>query len=72
MSWQLMDSAPRDIECLFVIVPKTADESYVNTNDKPIVSAFEPCIDKCKYGSWSSLSKAVLWMPLPRIPWELL
>lgn len=63
--WQPIDTAPRNVDAIFWIVPKTPDESYVDTSGTPIVAKFTPFAKQTRYGWWTSLSKATHWMPLP-------
>lgn len=66
--WQPIATAPKSGPALFWIVPKTAEESYVNSSGDPIVAQFEPYLYHGNYGWWSSLSKATHWMSLPEAP----
>ena len=68
MSWQPIETAPKDGDALFWVVPKTADETYLDSNNKPIVTNHEPYLHMGRRGSWSSLSKATHWRPLPAPP----
>lgn len=70
--WQPIATAPKDYtkEALFWIVPKTPEESYVNTSGDSIFGDFKPYLHMGSYGSWSSLSKATHWMQLPDPPKE--
>lgn len=53
---------------LFYIVPKTEDETYLDSNGRSILSKAAPRIEICSPGGWSSLSKATHWMLLPEPP----
>jgi hypothetical protein len=67
--WKPIESAPRDVNAIFWVVPKTAEEAYFNTSGDPIVSRMKPRMAAgIKYGQWSSLEKAILWAPLPAAP----
>ncbi len=66
--WRHIETAPRRQKCLFWVVPKTADETYVDSSGKPIVGAFEPYLLLEEYGAWSGLAKATHWMPAPSPP----
>lgn len=66
--WQPIETAPRDEEAFFWVVPKTPEEAYVNTAGDPIFGTFRPYLHRGKFKSWSSLSKATHWMPLPDPP----
>lgn len=55
-------------EVFFWIVPKTADETYLDTSGRPIVSTHAPYLHRGQWGSWGALSKATHWMPLPEPP----
>jgi hypothetical protein len=68
MGWRQIDTAPRDREALFWVVPKPPEDTYVDSAGHPIVVTFTPYLFKGHYGSWSSLSKATHWMPLPTSP----
>lgn len=59
----------RDYECLWWVVPKTAEEAYCDTSGNPIIGAsLKPRMVMGKYGSWCSLEKAIYWHPLPNPP----
>lgn len=66
--WQDITTAPRDGTALFWIVPKTAEESYCDTDGKPIVGVFRAYLKMGSYNCWGALSKATHWMPLPSPP----
>ena len=68
--WQKIETAPKGQVALFWVVSKSPEESYVDTSGNPIFGEHEPEIRCCKYGQWSSLSKATHWMPLPPAPQE--
>lgn len=61
--WQPIATAPRDKNAWFWIRPKTAEETYVDTSNRPIVSPGEARAEYTKYGRWSSLWTATHWMP---------
>ena len=66
--WRAIESAPKDREVFFWCVPKTPDEAYMDTSGNSIFSIHEPFLHRGHFGSWSSLSKATHWMPLPSAP----
>jgi hypothetical protein len=66
--WQPIETAPREDEVFFWIVPKIADETYVNTSGQAIISNAAPYLHRGKWKSWGSLSKPTHWMPLPAPP----
>jgi len=68
MNWEPIETAPRDVDALFWVVPKTADETYLDSSDNQIFSGGIPYLHRGKYGNWSSLSKATHWMKLPEPP----
>ncbi len=71
MEWQPIETLHADLvntRLFFWIVPKTPEEAYCNTSGDPIFGTFEPYLMIGKYKSWSSLSKATHWMPLPAAP----
>lgn len=68
MTWQPMATAPKDVEAFFWIVPKSADEAWLDTSGKPITVDHRPYRHLGLFGSWGALSKAVLWMSLPDPP----
>lgn len=45
----------------FWVVPKTADEAYVDSSGTPIVSTRAPHWLYGRYETWSSLEKATHW-----------
>lgn len=61
--WQPIETAPRDKHAWFWIRPKTAEETYVDTSNRPIVSPGEAHAEYTRYGRWSSLWTATHWMP---------
>jgi hypothetical protein len=61
--WREIESAPKDVECWFWVVPKTAEETYRNTLGEPILSSATPHALVRRYGAWSSLCKATHWQP---------
>lgn len=69
--WQPIETAPQGIEALFCVVPLTAeDDHFVDTSGFPILGAPRPprvVLSKRDCG-WSSLEKAILWMPLQPLP----
>jgi hypothetical protein len=70
-AWQPIATAPTDGEALFWVVPKTAEEAYGDTSGVPIVAeSLTPRLMLGFYGQWSSLEKALWWMPLPTTPEE--
>lgn len=66
--WQPIETAPREEEVFFWIVPKTAEESYTDTSGRSICSTAPPYLHRGKWKTWNSLSKATHWMPLPARP----
>jgi hypothetical protein len=66
--WQPIETAPRNAEVFFWIVPKTPEESYTDSSGKPIVGDFQPFLHRGKFKTWGGLSKATHWMPLPTPP----
>jgi hypothetical protein len=66
--WQPIETAPRDREVLFWIVPLSPEETYTDTSGNPIVSNAPPHLLLCRYGRWSSISKASHWADVPRAP----
>ena len=66
--WQPIETAPRGPACLFLIVPKSEEETWADTSGRPITAHGEPYIVMGPYGQWGSLWKATHWMPLPRAP----
>lgn len=67
-AWRPIDTAPRSEKAIFWIVPKLPEEAFVNSQGHPIFSTYTPQLHVGIYGSWSSLSKATHWMPLPTPP----
>lgn len=67
-AWQPIETAPRDVELFFWIVPKTTEEAWLDTSGNSIFTTHAPFMKRCKYGCWSSLSKAIYWMHLPSPP----
>lgn len=68
-AWQPIETAPKDIDVFFWVIPKTAEESYVDTSGNPIISPHDNCYRVTgKFGCWSSLYKATHWMPHPAPP----
>ncbi len=68
--WQPIATAPLNTEAFFWVVPKMANEAYCDTRGRPIVSLGSPRMMYGKFGWWSSLEKALYWMPLPAPPPE--
>jgi len=66
--WQPIATAPKDHDVLFWMVPKPADETYHDTNGRPILADFDSYIHMGIFGQWSSLEKALYWQPLPSPP----
>jgi len=67
-TWQPIKTAPRETEVFFWVRPKTADETYVDTSGKPIVSHAPARLHRGRWKSWSALEIATHWMPLPSAP----
>lgn len=61
-----VDSANREL--FFWIVPKTPEETYVDSAGKPIVATHAPYLHRGKYHTWGALSKATHWMLPPDPP----
>lgn len=59
--WQPIETAPKEREVFFWLVPKTEDESYTDTSGRAIVANCKPYWKFARYGGWSSTMKAVLW-----------
>lgn len=67
--WQPIETlTDPDREVFLWCVPKTVDETYVDTSGRPIVSNHQPYLHRGKLKSWGALSKATHWMPLPDPP----
>jgi hypothetical protein len=66
--WQPIETAPRGPACLFLIVPKSEEETWTDSSERPITAHGEPYIVMGPYGQWGSLWKATHWMPLPQAP----
>lgn len=62
-AWQPIETAPKNEECWFWIVPKNVDETYYDTSNRPILARFAPFAFVTKHGCWMSLAKATHWMP---------
>lgn len=71
--WQPIDTAPKGVDALFCVVPRTAgDDYFVDTSGFPIHAPPRPprvVLGKLDCG-WSSLDKAILWMPVQPVPQE--
>jgi hypothetical protein len=71
IEWQPIKTAPKGVDALFVVVPLTAeDDHFVNTSGHPILMKPRPprvVLSKLDCG-WSSLEKAILWMPIQPLP----
>lgn len=67
-AWQPIETAPHDREVLFWVVPLSADETYRDTSGNPITSGEKPRMMFCRFGRWSSLSKAIYWADVPGSP----
>lgn len=66
--WQPIETAPRDEEVFFWVVPKTPEEAFIDTSGKSIFGTHGPHWHRGRLKTWSSLSKATHWMPLPAPP----
>ena len=66
--WRPIETAPHGPVCLFLIAPKSEEETWANTSGRPIAANGEPHIVMGPYGQWGCLWKATHWMPLPRAP----
>lgn len=67
-AWRPIETAPRDEEVFFWLVPKRPEEAYLDTSGNPIVSGHRPYLHRGRVNSWPALSKATHWMPLPPAP----
>lgn len=69
--WQPIATAPKGVDALFCVVPRTAgDDYFVDTSGFPIFSpprSPRVVLSKLDCG-WSSLEKAILWLPLQPLP----
>ncbi len=61
-----LHNAPKD--CLWWLVPKSADETYADRSGRAITSDHAPYLHRGAYGSWSALSKATAYHVLPSPP----
>ena len=69
--WRPIESAPKDKKCFFWVRPRTEEDEGVigNTSGRPILTKSEPRRVEGMYGCcWTSLEKAVYWMPVPSDP----
>lgn len=69
--WRPIESAPRDVELLFWIRPKTGEETYHDTSGNPILDRGKPHAKLCKFKCWPSLWTATHWRfpdPPPAAP----
>jgi hypothetical protein len=64
VGWHSMSTAPTDREVWFWVVPKTAEETYVNTSGEPILSQATPHLFRGRRGTWGSLLKATHWQDI--------
>jgi hypothetical protein len=64
VGWHSMSTAPTDREVWFWVVPKTAEETYVNTSGEPILSQATPHLFRGRRGTWGSLLKATHWQEI--------
>jgi hypothetical protein len=68
-TWQpIATLTDRVSEMLFWVVPKTPDETYVDTSNHAIFSTAPPRIHRGTFGTWDSLSKALYFHALPAPP----
>jgi hypothetical protein len=67
-AWQPIETAPKDREVLFWVEPLSTEETYRDTSGNPITSGTEPRMMLCRFGRWSSLSKATRWADVPDSP----
>ena len=69
-AWQLIETAPRDVPCIFWIRAVTiADwKWYADTSGNPIVAHTPPRLHFGLRNSWNALMVATHWMPLPEPP----
>ena len=65
--WHPMSTAPIKGVALFLVIPKTADETYTDTDGNAIVSTVGSFMVLGHYGQWSSLCKAIQWCPVPAL-----
>lgn len=68
VTWQPIETAPKDEDVDFWIVPLTPEESFVDSSGNSIFSAGPPRRHTGRLRSWGSLYKATHWMPLPQPP----
>jgi len=66
-AWQPMETRSPLDEVFWLVVPKTAEETYTDTSGRPITSGAEPRTYYGPYGCWSSLCKAIGWYD-PKVP----
>jgi hypothetical protein len=64
VGWQPIATAPIDREVWFWVVPKTADETYIDTSGEPILSWATPHLFRGRRGTWGSLLKATHWQDI--------
>ena len=70
--WQPIETAPKDVVALFWVRPGTAEDGewFADTSGKPILSKGPARIFMGQRNTWSSLTVATHWMPLPPPPKE--
>jgi hypothetical protein len=71
MTWQPISTAPRKDRAMFWVRVRTVkDPHFTDTDGRPILAAQDlpPYVHIGPYGSWSSLSMATHWMPIPTAP----
>jgi hypothetical protein len=64
--WRPIETAPKDEEAFFWLIPKPPEECYTDTSGNPIVARDGRARRFFgKWGRWSSLEKAIAWYPAP-------
>lgn len=66
--WLPIEAAPNNEVADFWVIPKPAEECPTDTSGNPITSNHLPFRYTGRLKTWSSLSKATHWMPLPAAP----
>lgn len=67
LEWQPIETAPQDLDALFWIVAKTSEEAGMDMSPG-LLFVDAPALFMGRFQSWSSLTKATHWMPLPDPP----
>jgi hypothetical protein len=70
VKWQPIETAPKDVVAMFWVRAGTLADGrwFANTSGEPIFGGGPPRIHVGKHATWSSLSVATHWMPLPDPP----